>query len=243
MSFSDWSLIAPSGCSKRNMLEFPSISVDYFQRVWTWFGTKETNWFLHFKMMRCSYWQFQFYQTDLEFQWFLYAGVALPFRGFVGSSALVKFLLFIRLEIVQGLRASTVWRYDCFLFGVVFNPESRVVTTFSKNLCSVSLVFAFWSSKLVAEGFNNKTRCCSLQKMNIEDNGKKSDTTILKSSHLLQQALLFFVEVLVAITRQHPLSPAQPNKPDHGRSIISWLTKLAVWNEQNWSLKTPQNGA
>lgn len=53
-----------------------------FQWVWVnliWH--QKPNLFLHFKMMSCSYWRFHFYQTDLEFQSFLYAGVALPFRG------------------------------------------------------------------------------------------------------------------------------------------------------------------
>lgn len=103
-----------------------------------------------------------------------------------------------------GLRASTVWLdFMIFCFQSVwsenedttclffvwcsFNPESRVVTTFCQK--SLQCQFGFCILKLkvlhllhhaqsiVAEGFKNETRCCSLQKMNIEDSGEKSDTT------------------------------------------------------------------
>lgn len=122
-------------------------------------------------------------------------GPSLPWV--VGSSALVKFVVqdwgHQRYDLISwsfafspcGAKMKTL--PVCFLFGVVFNPESRVVTTFCQK--SLQCQFGFCILKLkvlhllhhaqsiVAEGFKNETRCCSLQKMNIEDSGEKSDTT------------------------------------------------------------------
>ena len=158
-------------------------------------------------------------------------------------------------DLLLSVRVERKWRHYLFvfLFGVVFNPESRVVTTFCQK--SLQCQFGFCILKLkvlhllhhaqsiVAEGFKNKTRCCSLQKMNIEDSGEKIRHNPSWNPHTSFNKLFCF---LLRFWCHHPAAIHCHQLSDQNRIMLGpyfWLTKLTVRNEQIWSLKTPQNGA